>query len=78
MPQLINTIETRPNLENLLHSENFKCPYQANVINTLESTKSPIVVKDFMVQKYDFEKAVTSVIFALFKTNTERTEVYEA
>jgi len=49
MDQLIRMMENKPSLLNQLQCENFRCPYQAIVINVLERTSSPMVNKAFMI-----------------------------
>ncbi len=47
--QLIKMMEIKPSLLNHFHSENFKCPYHAIIMNELLMIKSVIVKSAFML-----------------------------
>ncbi len=48
MDQLINIIDIKPSLLNHFQSENFRWPYQANVINVFDKINNTMVYKAFM------------------------------
>lgn len=50
IPQLINIIEANPNLLSHFSSENFKCPYQAIIINELLKIKRITVIMLFITK----------------------------
>ena len=53
-PQLISITANKPKLANFLFSLNFKCPYQAKVIKTLDATKSAIAPKPYIYLLYGY------------------------
>lgn len=59
MPQLIKIMLTKPKLLNQFICLNFRCPYQAKVINAFDSISSPMVRSAFFI--YSFF-VVTNVI----------------
>lgn len=52
IPQLIRTMATMPSLLKLFISENFRCPYQAMVINELDNARRIIVEMPFMINDF--------------------------